>query len=115
MNVERRLEHHDEPWSFPDLKTIITTDIQARRIYYPTKPLQLNLASSDLPQILISFFGQSLFHNAQVMLDVSQNAVDAFHVFQDVHTLCVGIVAHLKRTRNGLRKIPANSTPVSVG
>lgn len=37
MNVERRLEHHDEPWSFPDLKTIITTDIQARQIYYPTK------------------------------------------------------------------------------
>lgn len=105
MNVESWLKHHDKPWPFPNLQ----------QIYYPTKPLQLNFASSDLPQILNSFSGQSLFYNAQVMLDVSQNAVDAFHVFQDVHTLCVGIIAHLKRTRNGLRKIPANSTPVSVG
>lgn len=84
-------------------------------MYYPTKPFQLNLASSDLPKILTSFSGQNIFYNAQVMLDVSQNAVDAFHVFQDVHTLCVGIIAHLKWTRNGLRKNPANSTLVSVG
>lgn len=45
MNVESWLKHHDKPWSFSNLKTIITTDIEVRQISYPTKPFQLNLAS----------------------------------------------------------------------
>lgn len=63
---------------------------------------------------LMSFSGQSVLYSAQIMLDVSQNAGDAFHVVEDVHTLCVGIIVHLKWTGNSLSKSPANNTLVSL-
>lgn len=63
---------------------------------------------------LMSFSGQSVLYSAQIMLDVSQNAGDAFHVVEDVHTLCVGIVVHLKWTGNSLSKSPANNTLVRL-
>lgn len=63
---------------------------------------------------LMSFSGQSMLYSAQIMLDVSQNVGDAFHVVEDVYTLCVGIVVHLKWTGNSLCKSPANNTLVSL-
>lgn len=63
---------------------------------------------------LLSFSGQSVLYSAQIMLDVSQNAGDALHVVEDVHTLCVGIIVHLKWTGNSLGKSPANNTFVSL-
>lgn len=60
--------------------------------------------------VTCSVSGQSLLHNAQLMLDVSQNAADALQVSEDVHALCVGVVMDLKWTGNSLCKRPAEDT-----
>lgn len=53
---------------------------------------------------------QGVFYNAQLIPDSFQYAIDAFDVLQDVHTLCVGVVAYCEWTLDGLCKLPADKT-----
>lgn len=100
------------PWQLKYLWWFLTMTII---IYIVVRHLRQSfspLISCRFP--LVSFSGESMLYDAQIMLDVSQNAGDAFQVFEDFHTLCVGIIMYLKWTANSLCKSPAKNAFVSL-
>ncbi len=52
---------------------------------------------------------QRVLYYIQLMPDVFHHAIDAVGVFQDVHTLSVGVVVYCEWTQNGLGKLPADT------
>lgn len=60
---------------------------------------------------------QGVFYNVQLVLDVFHHAIDTVGVFQDVHTLGVGVVPYCEWMPNGLGKLPADTAKsfISIG